>query len=59
MTAEEVIREIESLEPEQRKLVHAYVLGDHTDNESVDANFRALSEQVFDEEAELFRKLAQ
>lgn len=64
MSARDIIREIEALAPEERRVVRDYLLGAETEKPREirrmdDSTADAAAARIFTEHAELFRKLAQ
>ncbi|RBP37397.1 hypothetical protein DES53_114135 [Roseimicrobium gellanilyticum] len=63
MSARDIIREIEALPPEERRIVRDYLLQAEDNQEDVRRMERskaeAIAERVFADHAELFKKLAQ
>lgn len=63
MSAGDIIREIEALPPEERRIIRDYLLQSESKQDQVRrmdvAKAEAIAERVFTEHAELFKKLAQ
>lgn len=63
MSARDIIREIEALPPEERRIVRDYLLQAESKQDEIRrmdvAKADAIAERVFAEHAELFKKLAQ
>jgi uncharacterized protein (UPF0262 family) len=63
MSARDIIREIEALPPEERRIVRDYLLQSESEQDEIRrmdvAKAEAIAERVFAEHAELFKKLAQ
>lgn len=63
MSARDIIREIEALPPEERRIVRDYLLQAESQQDDIRrmdvAKADAIAERVFSEHSELFKKLAQ
>ena len=60
MSAAEIIEQIQTLPPEERKKVAAFVRQlERAERQGVSEEFKRVADEVFTKNAELFRKLAQ